>query len=161
MLLKDLRLEKNLTQEEAANLIGISRRTYIKYENGEISLDSYKYKAIYNVIEQYGYLDETHGILSIDSITSTCEEIFSKYNVLYAFLFGSYAKGYATEKSDVDILISVDLTAFNFIQICGELQDKLHKNVDLLHESQLSNNMSLTQEILRDGIKIYGQHKER
>lgn len=42
MTLKELRLQKQLTQEEAAGLLKISRKTYIRYENGAIKEDSFK-----------------------------------------------------------------------------------------------------------------------
>ena len=32
MSLKDIRLQGNLTQEEAAQLLGVTRRTYVNYE---------------------------------------------------------------------------------------------------------------------------------
>lgn len=35
MKLKTIRWAKGLTQEEAASLLGITRRTYAKYENDE------------------------------------------------------------------------------------------------------------------------------
>lgn len=156
MLLKELRLEKNLTQEEVAKLLGISRRTYIKYETGQIPIDSLKYKVIYETINKYGYIDETHGILSIDSISKICKDILNKYNIDYCFLFGSYAKGYAKETSDIDLLIGMELDMDTYFEIAEELRNNLHKNIDLIHETQLTNNMTLTKEILREGIKIYG-----
>ncbi len=37
-----------------------------------------------------------------------------------------------------------------------KLRTKLHKNVDVLNLEQLKDNLTLTDEILKDGIKIYG-----
>lgn len=107
-------------------------------------------------LNEYGYVDEEHGILSLEDIKNICNEVFAEYEVRYAYLFGSYAKGKATEKSDVDLL--VELTGKNglkFFEMVEVLREKLKKKVDLLDAGQLENNSMLAQEILRDGIKIY------
>lgn len=49
------------------------------------------------------------------------------------------------------------LSEYGFID--EELREELKKKVDLLDVLQLNNNQKLLQEILKDGIKIYGQHK--
>ena len=74
----------------------------------------------------------------------------------FAYLFGSYAKGYANETSDIDILISMPIDGMMFYEIIELFREKLKKKVDLLDLNQLNNNAILTKEILKDGIKIYG-----
>ena len=37
-----------------------------------------------------------------------------------------------------------------------EIREALHKRVDILDVNQLKNNIELTEEILKDGVKIYG-----
>ena len=46
MNLKDLRKNCNLTQQEAANVVGVSLRTYVSYENDEMSADQLKLERI-------------------------------------------------------------------------------------------------------------------
>lgn len=156
MKLKDIRLEKGLTQEEAAKLLGVSRRTYIKYENEQIQLNNLKYKFMCQTLEAYGFIDENHGILTLEQIKKLCKDIFEEYSVEYAYLFGSYAKGKAKETSDVDLLVSVPVNGLEFFGLLETLREKLKKKVDLLDLGQLNNNMELVKEILKDGIKIYG-----
>ena len=84
------------------------------------------------------------------------EPIFEEYNVNYAYLFGSYAKGKAKETSDIDILVSMPLNGLAFYELAERLRESLKKKIDLLDESQLENNTLLVKEILQDGIKIYG-----
>lgn len=74
----------------------------------------------------------------------------------WIYLFGSYAKGRATETSDVDILVSTSVTGLEFFGLVEELRVELHKKVDVLDKNQLTGNLELTEEILKDGIKIYG-----
>ena len=76
--------------------------------------------------------------------------------VKYCILFGSYAKGKETPTSDVDLLISANIKGLKFYGLVEELRVALHKKVDVLDMNQLKNNLELTEEILKDGIKIYG-----
>ena len=91
-----------------------------------------------------------------ERIREICAPLFEQYGVRYAYLFGSYAKGKATEQSDVDLLISMPLNGLRFYELVETLRGSLKKKVDLLDESQLENNGALVREILREGIKIYG-----
>lgn len=158
--LKDLRIKKRLTQEEASAFFGISLRSYKTYENDEKKVGTIKYTYMLERLEAYTPLDEEHGILTVDDIKRVCQEVFSAYSVKYCFLFGSYAKGCATAKSDVDLLISTDATGLRFFGIAERLRQALCKKVDLLDAAQLTNNRELLDEILKDGIKIYEQPKE-
>ena len=74
----------------------------------------------------------------------------------YCYLFGSYAKGKATEKSDVDLLVAMPVDGMKFYELIEMLREQLKKKIDLLNIEQLDNNPMLVQEILKDGIKIYG-----
>ncbi len=156
MSLKDIRLRSNLTQEEAAQLLGVTRRTYVNYEAGKIDESSLKYKYVVETLQKATLIDENHGILTIDQIRKTCGEIFKDYSVEYCYLFGSYAKGKATEKSDVDLLVAMPVDGMKFFELIEVLREQLKKKIDLLDIAQLENNPALVQEILRDGIKIYG-----
>ena len=78
------------------------------------------------------------------------------YDVEYCYLFGSYAKGKATEESDVDLLVSTSVTGMRFYEIVEALREGLKKKVDLLNVEQLKDNLELLNEILKDGIKVYG-----
>ena len=156
MTLRELRKQKGLTQNECAVFLGIPLRTYQNYESDEKKSNSIKYHYMVQKLEQYGYVDESHGVLSLSDIKEKCGEIFSKYNVEYCYLFGSYAKGNATEQSDVDLLLSTTETGIRFYDLIESVREKLRKKADVLNKEQLINNEVLLDEILRDGVKIYG-----
>lgn len=156
MTLKELRIEKGLTQAACAKAVGIPMRTYVRYESDEGRKDTIKYRYIFETLQKYGVIDEDHGLLTVEKIREICTPLFERYNVRYAYLFGSYAKGKATEKSDVDLLISMPLNGLRFYEFVEELRESLKKKVDLLDDTQLENNTALVKEILQDGIKIYG-----
>jgi predicted nucleotidyltransferase len=107
-------------------------------------------------LEQINPIDEEHGILEIEYIKQKCSLVFEKYDVSFCYLFGSYAKGKAEPTSDVDFLISADVRGLEFYGLVEEIRTALHKRVDVLDIHQLRDNLDLTQEILKDGIKIYG-----
>lgn len=154
--LKDIRIEKRMTQQEVADLVGISLRSYKSYENEEEKSGSIKYKYILERLEQINFVDEEHGLLTIEDITRKCANVFQHYEVKFCYLFGSYAKGKETPVSDVDLLISADVKGLKFYGLVEELRVALKKKVDVLDINQLKDNLELTEEILKDGIKIYG-----
>ena len=123
MSLKDIRLRSNLTQEEAAQLLGVTRRTYVNYEAGKIDESSLKYKYVVETLQKATLIDENHGILTIDQIRKICGEIFKDYSVEYCYLFGSYAKGKATEKSDVDLLVAMPVDGMKFFELIEVLRE--------------------------------------
>ena len=83
-------------------------------------------------------------------------QVLDNYDVNYCYLFGSYAKAKAKPASDVDLLISVNIKGMEFYALVENIRTVLRKRVDVLDSKQLSNNLELTEEILKDGIKIYG-----
>lgn len=102
------------------------------------------------------YIDEETGILELEDIVQKCTEVFERYEVSFCYLFGSYAKGKATQTSDVDLLISANVKGIKFYGLVEEIRTALHKKVDVLDMNQLKENIELTEEIFKDGIKIYG-----
>lgn len=114
-VLKNLRIEKELTQQQAAKLLGISLRSYITYENDDTKTGTIKYNYIIEKLKEINPIDEEHGIVTVEYIKNKCKPILEKYNAEYCYLFGSYAKGKATEKSDIDLLICVDIMGIKFL----------------------------------------------
>lgn len=154
--LKKIRIEKRLTQRDAADTIGVSLRSYISYENDESKTGSTKYRFLLQELKRINPIDEQHGVLSRNDIVEICSSIFSEYDVQYCYLFGSYAKGNASGTSDVDLLISSQVKGLKYYELVERLREKLHKKVDLLDIKQLLNNEELLNEVLKEGIRIYG-----
>ena len=154
--LKKLRTEKRLTQQEAAARIGVSLRSYVSYENDESKKDSIKYRFLLHELEKINPIDEEHGVISEDDLVKICIETMSEYDVDYCYLFGSYAKGTATGTSDVDLLISTKIKGLKYYELVEKLREALHKKVDLLDVKQLLKNEALLNEVLKEGIRIYG-----
>ena len=154
--LKELRIEKKMTQQEVADLVGISLRSYKSYENDEEKQNTIKYNYIVEQLSKINQIDEETGILELEDIVRKCSKVFERYEVSFCYLFGSYAKGKATPVSDVDLLISANVKGLKFYGLVEEIRTALHKKVDVLDMNQLKDNIELTEEIFKDGIKIYG-----
>ncbi len=156
MTLKELRKQKHLTQAECAEYLGIPLRTYQNYETDKSKTVSMKYAFMMQKLEGYGFIDETHGILEIQQIKDVCTGIFDSFDIEYCYLFGSYAKGKAGQNSDVDLLIGTPVSGMEFYDLIEAIREGLKKKVDILNREQLYDNPALINEILKDGIKIYG-----
>ena len=156
MTLRELRKSKGITQQQAADFVGVPLRTYSNYETDPTKQTSIKYQYMMEKLFTYGYIDEENGILTVDQIKEACISVLSNYPVEYCYLFGSYAKGKATPTSDVDLLVYTTVSGIKFYGLVEELREKLKKKVDVLDQKQIAENFDLTNEILKDGIKIYG-----
>lgn len=57
--------------------------------------------------------------------------------VVRAYVFGSYARGEATEQSDVDLLLELDYERLDGLDYLGwrqQLRRRLHKKVDIVSD---------------------------
>ncbi|MCQ2499696.1 MAG: nucleotidyltransferase domain-containing protein [Lachnospiraceae bacterium] len=154
----DYRKKYNLTQKAASTIAGIPLRTYIRYESDSTYGDSIKRQAILKKFEEKYTITEERGILSREQIISAVTDVVSRHSdeIDFCYLFGSYAKGYAKDASDVDLMVSTSLTGLSFVGLSEELHIALNKKVDILRFSDLKDKMEIIREILKDGVKIYG-----
>lgn len=156
MSLKELRKQKGLTQKQVSEILNIPLRTYIRYESNEQKNDTLKYNYLFEKLQLINLADENNGILKFNDIKLICSEVFADYKINYCYLFGSYAKNKATPSSDIDLFVSSDLSGLKYFEMVEILREKLKKKVDVLNQKQLKNNPVLVEEILSEGIKIYG-----
>ena len=157
MTLRELRNSYGISQKEASLSINIPLRTYIRYEKSD-DYNNLKYQKMVDILREKYEITEEKGILTLDEIKKVVSDVLSEYkdNVSYCYLFGSYAKGYATETSDVDLCIETNITGLSFVGLIEKLRQSLKKKVDLLRVKDINNNLELLTDIMKDGIKIYG-----
>jgi len=97
-----------------------------------------------------------YKIYTIDEIKKRFEKIADKYGIEEAYLFGSYARGNATKKSDVDIFIKEGKIQ-TLLQLCGfrlDVQDALKKEIDIVVDG--GTNVEFERNIGKELLKIYG-----
>ena len=156
--LKTIRTDFGVTVKEASRTSGVPLRTYLRYEKDENYGNALKRKAIIRSLEEAYSIDEEKGVLTLESIKSSVYSVMEAYkdSIQFCYLFGSYAKGYATEKSDVDLCVSTTLSGFEYLALLEKLKESLHKKVDLLRLSEVKEDEALLVEVMKDGFKIYG-----
>lgn len=155
-ILKNKRKKLGLTQIQVAKACGVSRRTYQTYEETNNLNDTYD--ELIRKLDEMGALDGSNYISNVKYIKHVCRHLFEeKYpEIECAYLFGSYARGEATGKSDIDIMVVCPPMGMKFYGIATELEEQLHKQIDLHTHRQLMKNEKFLEHILKDGIKIYG-----
>ena len=94
-------------------------------------------------------------IYSVEEIRRLVNPVLSRNNVRKAVLFGSYVKGSADEKSDVDILLDSGLTGLRFVGLIEDIRFALDKDVDVFDVTHIVPNSKISYEISRDGVVIY------
>ena len=95
-------------------------------------------------------------LYTIQDIKSKIAETARQYGIQKVYLFGSYARGEAGNKSDIDICIEKGKirTLFELSGFCQELEETLGNKVDVITTSGLSNNFK--ERIEKDMVLIYG-----
>jgi len=159
MTLLQTRNKYKLSQSAAASSVGVPLRTYIRYENDDNYGSPLKRDSMIQILVNKYEVTEDKGVLSVETIASELKSIFEneyKNQIEFCYLFGSYAKGYAKDNSDVDLCVSTSLTGLKFVGLSESIRSALHKRIDLIRFNTLENNLELISEIMKDRIKIYG-----
>ena len=85
-------------------------------------------------------------------------QILKKRGIKKAGIFGSFARGEQTKKSDIDILVTFDHSIhhsyFDFINIKDDFQNTLGREVDLVEKESLRNPFRKAM-ILSSAMRIY------
>jgi predicted nucleotidyltransferase len=96
-------------------------------------------------------------MLTIDEIRTLVTPLVNAYPVRRVILFGSYAKGTATEHSDVDLIIDGDgqLNGFDFFGIVGDLVKKMPVEVDVFEFGEVKRPSDMFDSISKEGVVIF------
>lgn len=95
-------------------------------------------------------------IYSSEEIKERLAPVFKKYDVQRAILFGSYGKGTATLKSDVDLLVDSGLKGLRFVGLIEDVREALdEKKIDLFDVTHIDAGSQVDREIKMTGVQIY------
>ena len=118
-------------------------------------------------------------MFEVETIKNRLRPVFSNYNINSAILFGSYAKGMATEKSDIDffcshtfgvgaegmateksdidLMVDSNLRGLRFFALIEDIREALdEKEVDVFDVTHIDNGSKVQKDIYSTGVKIYG-----
>ena len=96
-------------------------------------------------------------MLSIDEIKSYIIPVVEKYPIEKVILFGSYARGDASDTSDVDIVVESNGRLHNrkIFALGGELLKSLPVRVDVYDILEIVNPSAIYENIQNEGMIIY------
>ena len=102
-------------------------------------------------------------MLSIEEIKSYIVPIAKKYPIEKVILFGSYARGDASETSDVDLVVESGGKMRNskIFSLGGDLLVALPVRVDVYDILEIKESSPLYKNIREDGIVIYETATQR
>ena len=92
-------------------------------------------------------------IYTVPELQSVLSPIFRANGVRKATLFGSYAKGVATARSDVDS----GLRGLAFFGLLEQVTEALDTPVDLIDVSQVETGSEIAREIQKSGVALFEQ----
>ena len=97
-------------------------------------------------------------VYSVDELKTLLFPVFRDYQIKRAVLFGSYGKGLATPKSDVDLLVDSGLRGLKFVGLIGDIQHSLQgKDVDVFDITHIEKGSLVEREINQTGVEIYAK----
>ena len=93
--------------------------------------------------------------MTIIDIKKRSTPIFQQYGVTYAALFGSFARGEETAKSDIDFIIKLGepMGMFKYMEFIEGLEKSLKRRVDIVTDKSI--NKHIKPYILSDLKTIY------
>ena len=102
-------------------------------------------------------------VYKIEEIAERVRPIAERYGISKVYVFGSYARGEATEDSDVDLMISYKTLngAFALGGVFADFKEALDKSVDIISEKAVTSDYTtdfgkqLYDEIKKEGVLIY------
>lgn len=86
-------------------------------------------------------------IYTVSQIKDILNPVFRRHNVRRAVLYGSYGKGRANEKSDLDLLVDSGLKGLKFVGLIEEVREAVDKEIDMIDVSHLERNSEIDTEI--------------
>ncbi len=95
------------------------------------------------------------AVYTLPQLKDTLTPVFDAYGIRKAVLFGSYGKGTATEKSDVDLLVDSGLRGLRFVGFLDDVQKAVGKEVDLFDVTHIEGGSLIDREIQKTGVTVY------
>ena len=104
-------------------------------------------------------------VYSIDDIRNRIAPLAEKYHIPAIYLFGSYARGEATETSDLDFLVDTTGTELNSLLKLGalycDLEAAFGKEIDLItvrtimQPATMESDIDFRDTVLKERVELY------
>ena len=103
-------------------------------------------------------------IYTLNEIKALVAPVIKKYNIPAMYLFGSYARGDATQESDLDFLVDTTGTQLKSLLTLGQLYCDLEaifqKDIDLItvgsitQSSTMESDLDFREAVYRERVKL-------
>lgn len=146
-----------ITKNGYSDMVIMSDEFYTKLiaEHKPVSYDASEKETVL-VSESAAVYESGKVLYSIPSIKKIITPIMKKHNVNSAVLFGSYAKGEESERSDIDLVVDSGLKGLAFFGLLEDVSNAFRVPVDLIEKYQIRSGSAMEKEIAETGIRIYG-----
>ena len=94
-------------------------------------------------------------VYTVPQLRDILTPVFDRYSIRRAVLFGSYGKGTADEKSDVDLFVDSGLRGLHFVGFLDDVRRAVDKEVDLLDVTHIQPGSVIDKEIRETGVLLY------
>jgi predicted nucleotidyltransferase len=100
---------------------------------------------------------EEEELMTVEEIKSIITPLVSPYPISRVILFGSYARGEATDGSDVDLIIDSEgrLSGFDYFGIAGLIMKNLPIKADVFELREINKPSTMFDNIRKEGVVIY------
>ena len=95
-------------------------------------------------------------IYTLDEIRKIAAPIAARHGVAALYLFGSYARGEADEKSDLDFLVfgGENFKLTNVLALGEDLREVLKKKVDIFEIREVNQDSEFYKTIMREKVLV-------
>ena len=95
-------------------------------------------------------------MLPIATIEQAIRLLLARYHGEYALLIGSYARGNATEESDIDVVVfgGSQFKKTNIFAFAEDLREMTGKNVDAFEICEVDSGTPFYEAVMREGRRI-------
>ncbi len=151
-----------ITKNGASDMVLLSSDEYDRLISKPLNRTTYSVSTPEIKFEEASSLKKYHAardskpLYSVAEIKETLSPIFKKHGVIKAVLFGSYVKGTADSRSDIDLVVETKLRGLAFYGLLGDVSDALRFPVDLIEKRQIEKGSDIEREIEKTGVTIYG-----
>lgn len=93
----------------------------------------------------------------LEKISEKIKPVAKKYNLVYVWVFGSYAKRTQRKDSDVDIIVRTEdvLGGFKLVEVKFALEDALNKSVDIITTGSIKGSLLEDEEL--NEVLVYSE----